>query len=180
MYKVKYALVGFGGIAENRIAKEGFACDSKRFRPLRNAKLVGATDVNPARRTAVEALGLGWYPNLDEILADSAVDAVFVATNNASHAKIATAALRGYGTMFQLSGGPGDPIEQRIEIDDGRHVKRIPPAKKRNLYQAVIERHARSVLDGKSLDATDAIHNLALCAAVHKSARSGGKLVTIG
>ena len=355
MSKVKYALVGFGGIAENRIAKEGFACDSKRFRPLRNAELVGATDVNPARRTAVEALGLGWYPNLDEILADSAVDAVFVATNNASHAKIATAALkagkhvivekpiatsiadakalnriaraknlsltvdhmmvnnawtiaakaamekgrvgkvndscfhmefafgydpreasswrcskveemggpvgdvashcfyvaefmfgrkikrvaavyypkvmkiksedgayikffledgtqgsvnaafselrggpaatltnlgyeiygdkaamRGYGTMFQLSGGPGDPIEQRIEIDDGRHVKRIPPAKKRNLYQAVIERHARSVLDGKSLDATDAIHNLALCAAVHKSARSGGKLVTIG
>ena len=60
MYKVKYALVGFGGIAENRIAKEGFACDSKRFRPLRNAKLVGATDVNPARRAAVEALGLGW------------------------------------------------------------------------------------------------------------------------
>ena len=28
MAKVKYVLVGFGGIAENRVAKEGYACDT--------------------------------------------------------------------------------------------------------------------------------------------------------
>ena len=40
--KVKYVLVGFGGIAENRVAKEGYACDVKRFKALKNAQLVGA------------------------------------------------------------------------------------------------------------------------------------------
>ena len=30
MKNIKYAIVGFGGIAENRIAKEGFALDSAR------------------------------------------------------------------------------------------------------------------------------------------------------
>ena len=61
MSKVKYALIGFGGIAENRVAKEGFACDAGRFRPLRFAKLVGATDLNPMRESAAKALGLAWY-----------------------------------------------------------------------------------------------------------------------
>ena len=58
--KVKYVLVGFGGIAENRVAKEGYACDRKRFKPLKSAVLVGATDLNPARQAAAEALGLKW------------------------------------------------------------------------------------------------------------------------
>ena len=39
MSKVKYGLIGFGGIAENRVAKEGFACDKARFAPLRKAEL---------------------------------------------------------------------------------------------------------------------------------------------
>ena len=55
MSKIKYALIGFGGIAENRIAKEGFACDRARFQPLPNAELTGATDVNPARRAVAES-----------------------------------------------------------------------------------------------------------------------------
>ena len=50
--KVRYGLVGFGGLAENRVAKEGFACDSSRFAPLKKAQLVGATDLNPARQKA--------------------------------------------------------------------------------------------------------------------------------
>ena len=58
MAKVKYVLIGFGGIAENRVAKEGYACDKKRFKPLKTAQLVGATDMNPARQAAAEALGL--------------------------------------------------------------------------------------------------------------------------
>ena len=59
MNKIKYALIGFGGIAENRIAKEGFARDKARFadQPA-EYELLGACDVNPARREAAEALGL--------------------------------------------------------------------------------------------------------------------------
>ena len=39
MAKIKYALVGFGGIAENRVAKEGYACDRNRFKALKSAEL---------------------------------------------------------------------------------------------------------------------------------------------
>lgn len=49
---IRYAMIGFGGIAEHRLAREGFALDRTRFAPLAEAELVGATDVNPARRAA--------------------------------------------------------------------------------------------------------------------------------
>ena len=94
MEKVKYGLIGFGGIAENRIAKEGFACDTARFEALENAVLVGATDVNPARKAAAEALNLKWYNTSEEMIADPELDAIYVATNNATHAKLAIAALK--------------------------------------------------------------------------------------
>ena len=352
--KVKYVLVGFGGIAENRVAKEGYACDRKRFKPLAHAQLVGATDLNPARQAAAEALGLKWYPSLDAVLADKAVDGVYIATNNASHAKLACealkagkhvivekpiatsvadakamsriakakklslavdhmmvnnawnvagraalkagrlgkvndscfhmefaygydpaeaatwrcskveemggpigdvashcfyvaefmfgkkikkvaavyypkvmkikaedgayvkfffedgtqgsvnaafsemrgglagtltnlgyeiygdkAAMRGYGTMFQLSGYADEPIVQRLELDDGKKVSAVKPAKIQNIYQTLIEGHAKSVLAKKPLTGEDAIHNLALCAACHESARNGGKVVNV-
>ena len=352
--KVKYVLVGFGGIAENRVAKEGYACDKKRFKPLKSAVLVGATDLNPARQAAAEALGLKWYPSLADVLADKSVDGVYIATNNASHAKLAIAALkagkhvivekpiatsiadakamsriakakklsltvdhmmvhnawnvagkaamaagklgkvndscfhmefaygydpaeaatwrcakvdemggpigdvashcfyvaefmfgkkikkvaavyypkvmkikaedgayikfffedgtqgsvnaafsemrgglagtltnlgyevygdkaamRGYGTMFQLSGHSGEPIAIRLEIDDGKKVSVVKPAKIQNIYQTLIEGHAKSVLAKKPLTADDAIHNLALCAACHASAKKGGKVVAV-
>ena len=352
--KVRYVLVGFGGIAENRVAKEGYACDRNRFRPLRSAVLVGATDLNPARQVAAESLGLKWYPTLDCVLADPAVDGVYIATNNASHAKLAIAALkagkhvivekpiatsiadakamnrvakarglsltvdhmmvnnawnaagkaamasgrlgkindscfhmefaygydpaeaatwrcskveemggpigdvashcfyvvefmfgkkirkvaavyypkvmkikaedgayikfffedgtqgsvnaafselrgglagtltnlgyevygdkaamRGYGTMFQLSGHAGEPIAQRLEIDDGSRVVPVRPSRIRNIYQTLIEGHAESVLAKRPLTADDAIHNLALCAACHASAKKGGKVVSV-
>ena len=93
MAKVKYAIIGFGGIAENRIAKEGFACDKARFAPLKSAELVGAYDIFAGRKDAAAALGLKWYDSIDAILADKEIDAVFVATNNASHAEIALKAM---------------------------------------------------------------------------------------
>ena len=354
MAKVRYVVIGFGGIAENRVAKEGYACDRGRFRPLKTARLAGAMDMNPARRDAAEALGLKWYASLEEVLADKSVDGVYIASNNASHAAIAIAALkagkhvivekpiatsiadakrmealakkkglslsvdhmmvhnawnvaaarvtqggklgkvndscfhmefaygydpaeaatwrcsnvvemggpigdvashcfyvaefvfgkrirkvaaayypkvmkikaedgayikfffedgtqgsvnaafsekrgglagtltnlgyeiygdkaalRGYGTMFQLSGYADEPVRIRLEIDDGRKVSEVRPARIQNIYQAVIEEHARSVASKKRLSAADAIHNLALCAAAHKSARSGGRIVSV-
>ena len=354
MKKIRYALVGFGGIAENRVAKEGYALDVKRFKPLKSAVLTGAFDVNSARKEAAEALGLKWYDTLDAVLSDKEVDGVYIATNNASHAAIAVkalnagkhvivekpvatsvadakemnrvakrrklsltvdhmmvnnawniaakaamasgrlgkvndscfhmefaygydpaeaatwrcsnvaemggpigdvashcfyvaefmfgkkikkvaavyypktmkikaedgayikfffedgtqgsvncafselrgglagtltnlgyevygdkAAMRGYGTMFQLSGYADEPIKMRLEIDDGKNVSAVKPKSIQNIYSALIEGHAKSVIAGKPLDADDAIHNLALCAAAHQSAANGGKIVTV-
>ena len=354
MAKVKYAIIGFGGIAENRVAKEGYACDKKRFKPLKKAVLVGATDMNPARQAAAEALGLKWYKDAAAVFADPAIDAVYIATNNASHAKLAIAAmkagkhvicekpmatsvadakamdklarakklsltvdhmmvnnawnvaaakavqggklgnvndscfhmefaygydpaeaatwrcskvaemggpigdvashcfyvaeyvfgkkiakvaavyypkvmkikaedgayikfffedgtqgsvnaafsemrgglagtltnlgyevygdkaaLRGYGTLFQLSGYADEPIRQRLELDDGKKTTAVKPAKIQNIYQTLIEGHAASILAKKPLTGAGAIHNLALCAAAHQSAKSGGKIVTV-
>ena len=354
MAKVRYAIIGFGGIAENRVAKEGYACDKKRFKPLKKAVLTGATDVNPARQAAAEALGLTWDPNAEAVFADPAIDAVYIATNNASHAKLAIAALkagkhvisekpmatsvadakamdklarakklsltvdhmmvnnawnvaaakavqggklgkvndgcfhmefaygydpaeaatwrcskvaemggpigdvashcfyvaeyvfgkkiakvaavyypkvmkikaedgayikfffadgtqgsvnaafselrgglagtltnlgfevygdkaalRAYGTMFQISGYADEPIRQRLELDDGKKVVAVKPAKIQNIYQTLIEGHAASIQAKKPLTGADAIHNLALCAAAHESAKKGGKIVAV-
>jgi predicted dehydrogenase len=354
MKKVSYVLIGFGGIAENRVAKEGYALDVKRFKPLKSAVLTGAFDVNSGRKAAAEALGLKWYGSLDEVLADNTVDGVYIATNNATHAEIAIkalnagkhvivekpiattladakamnrvakrkklsltvdhmmvnnawniaakaavakgslgkvndscfhmefaygydpaeaatwrcsnvaemggpigdvashcfyvaefifgkriksvaavyypklmkikaedgayikfffedgtqgsvncafseprgglagtltnlgyeiygdkAAMRGYGTMFQLSGYADEPVRMRLELDDGRKTSEIKPGRIQNIYSALIEDHARSAAAGKPLNADDAIHNLALCAAAHQSAAKGGKLVTV-
>ncbi len=353
MEKVKYALIGFGGIAENRIAKEGFACDKGRFADLENAELVGAFDVNPARKSAVENLNLKWYDSIEEILSDSAIDAVFVATNNLTHTELAIkamsakkhvivekpiaisiedaqkmivcakennvsltvdhmmvynawtraakamiakkelgevndccfhmefafgyaeaeakswrcnnikemggpigdvashcfyvaeyifddvitelaavylpklmdikaedgayikfkmssgltgsvkvafselrgglggtisnlgyeiygdkATLRNYGAMFQLSGHDDEPVKIRMEKDVCGEVEVIKVAEIKNIYQQLIENHAKSVKSGNYLNGEDALHNLVLCEASHESAQNGGKKVT--
>ena len=354
MKKVKYAIIGFGGIAENRIAKEGFGCDKTRFNGLPNAELIGVTDVNPARKAAAEALNLKWYNSADEVIADPEIDAVFVATNNATHAELVLKALdagkhaisekplattvadglamirsaakkklslsvdhmmvynsynqlarkyvaggklgtvndscfhmeflfgstpeeaatwrcskieemggpigdvashcvymaeyifnskitqvqavylpktlsikaedgayikfqlangqtgsfkvsfaeargglvgtlsnlgfeiygdaavmRGFGTMFQLSGTADEPYAQRLELESVKGIKNLRPRKFPNIYQQVIERHAQSVLDGKPLNAEDGVRNLRACLAMHKSARAKGKAVKV-
>ena len=354
MEPVKYALIGFGGIAENRIAKEGFACDKARFKPLAHAELVGAFDVNPARQAAAEALGLKWYNSVEAILADPAVEAVYIATNNATHAPLAIRALnagkhvicekpmattlddakamiklaarrklslsidhmmvnnafnrmakkaiaagrigkvndahihmeciygatpaeaaswrcskveemggpigdmashcfyiaeflfgsriasvqaaylpktlpikaeegayikytlengitgsvqvsfgeprggligtfgnlgyeiygdagvlRGFGTMFQISGHPDEPYQIRLELETAKGVKSLRPRKFPNIYQTLIEGHAESVINNTPLNGENGLRNLRLCAASHKSAQAGGKTYKI-
>ena len=355
MNKVKYALIGFGGIAENRIAKEGFARDTARFpKGLEKAELVGAFDVNPAREAAAKALGLKWYKSVDEILADKSIDAVYIATNNASHASIALRALeagkhvivekpiatsaddaramvklaakkklsltvdhmmvnnafnrmakktvasgkagkindccfhmeflfganpqeaatwrcskvsemggpigdvashcfylaefvlgskiasvaavylpktmeikaedgayvrfvmengltgsakvafceprgglvgtfsnlgyeiygdagvlRGYGTMFQISGHADEPYQIRLELETDKGVKSLKPRKFPNIYQSLIENHAASIQNGTPLNAEDGLRNLKQCLAAHRSAKSGGKMYKV-
>jgi len=89
MSVLNYAIVGFGGIAENRIAKEGFALDTERFEPLGDIQLVGASDISVERRKIVESFGLNWYNSVDDICEDKVISGVFIATNNLSHYPIA-------------------------------------------------------------------------------------------
>ncbi|MFA6816912.1 MAG: Gfo/Idh/MocA family oxidoreductase [Lentisphaeria bacterium] len=355
MEKIKYGMVGFGGIAENRVAKEGFACDKSRFQPLDHAELVAVCDMNPARQPAAEALGLKWYSSLDEMLKDEEIKAVYIATNNLSHIPLALqilakgkhvisekpiatssvdaqkaidlskkmnlsytvdhmmvynawnqeaaklvqggrlgvvndscfhmefaygydpaeaatwrcsrveemggpigdvashcfylaefvfgkkivklaavyypkimdikaedgayikfffedgmqgsvkcafsekrgglggtlsnlgfevygdkAALRSYGTVFQLSGHSDEPIKMRLDLDAFQgDVEKISPKTYKNIYQSLIDNHAHSILTNKYLHGEDGKHNLVLCEAAHASASQQGKIIDI-
>lgn len=93
MKKIRYGMIGFGGIGENRIAKEGFALDRGRFGKHPVADLVVAWDPNPAREEAAKALGVGWSTTGEAILDDPTIDAVVIASNNRTHAQWGKAAL---------------------------------------------------------------------------------------
>jgi predicted dehydrogenase len=352
--RIRYACIGFGGIAENRIAREGFALDRNRFDPLAEAELVGAFDLAPARRGVAETLGLKWYGSVDEILADRSIDAVFIATNNRSHAQIGLAALeagkhcliekpmattiedaetmrslassrslvlmadhmmtrnefnhkarelirfrrigtindihlhmqflygatpeeaatwrcsepeelggpigdvgshclymaefladsrivsiqcsyapkkldivvedgafirftmkngivgsaaasfaeprgglagtlrnlgyeiygtagicRGFATLFQLSGHPDEPVGIELEIDDGKNREPVSVAERPNIYRETILDHVRAIRNGATDTANEAVHNLELVLAAHRSAKENGVRITI-
>jgi len=352
MRKVRYAIIGFGGIAENRIAKEGFGLDRSRFAGHPQAELVGATDRSAARRDAASRLGLQWYESTDAVLSDARIEAVFIATNNLSHAPLAEKAIqagkhcliekpitttlddavglqrsarergvslavdhmmvenaynrrarelvgrgavgqindislhmefcygsvpgeaaswrcadpkerggpigdvgshclymaeflldsevaslacvyaprtldiavengalvqfrlrsgiqgtarvafnqprgglggtlsnlgyeiygtrgviRGYGTLFQLSGHAGEPVEVRLELDDFSRTEKIRIDPVQNIYQAVIAKHAQSIINGAPLDAGDALHNLQLVLGCYDSADHHGRTI---
>ncbi|MBE0535026.1 MAG: Gfo/Idh/MocA family oxidoreductase [Phycisphaerae bacterium] len=353
MRKIRYAITGFGGIAENRIAREGFGLDRTRFAGHPQAELIGITDKDPAREAAAGRLGLRWYDSLEQVLGDPQVDAVFVATDNRSHALLAGNALeagkhcliekpiattvedarrlqqlarrrrlslmvdhmmtenaynqkakalindgaigpvndivlhmeccygsapqeaaswrcadagqiggpigdvgshclymaefllgseikslsciytpatldiavengaivqfrmengiqgtvrvafnqprgglvgtltnlgyevygtdgvvRGYATLFQLSGHPGEPVQVRIEVERAGGTKPITLDRTPNVYQAVIARHAHSIIEARPLDAADALHNLELVSACYESASLHGQTIT--
>ena len=355
MSKIKYVLIGFGGITENRIAKEGFGLDAERVGCPKYAELVGATDINPARKEAVLKLGLKWYENTDTVFADPEIQAVFIATNNRTHAPLTTAVLqagrhaivdkplavtsgearklvelakvkklslsvdhmmtknvlnrkardmvragtlgtvndacfhmefaygydpaeaatwrcadpgelggpigdvashcfymaeyifdspirsvagtyypkmmsmpvedgafilavlengltcsirvsfrdlrgglggtltnlgyeifgsdavlRSYGTLFQLSGHAGEPIQQRLEFDMFSKQENFFIDKPENIYQGVIDEHAESILAGKPISGEEGLRNVLLCEATHRSAAQGGSVVSIG
>ncbi len=354
MRKLNYAIIGFGGIAANRIAREGFAADTKRFGPLRSARLVGVTDVESSRKPVAEKLGLKWFHSVEDICGDVAIDGVFIATNNLSHYPLArkvmeagkhvilekpltttlehaedlvqladakslslavdhmmvhnaynimaariirrgslgkvqsivlhmefpygftedeastwrcsdpdevggpvgdvashclymaefllrekivsvqavytpavlpikvengafvkfrtekgipgsirvsfsekrgtmastllnlgyevygsTKTLRAYGTLFQLSGHPDEPIKLRLELDDGRTVTKVRVGKVQNIYRTVVDNHARSIARGDRISGEDALHNLHLVLGVHRSARTNGETVLL-
>jgi predicted dehydrogenase len=83
---------------------------------------------------------------------------------------------RGYGTLFQLSGHPGEPIDVRLEIDDFSSTRKIKVDPTPNVYQAVIARHAESIVNNTPLDAADALHNLELVLGCYVSADQQGRI----
>jgi predicted dehydrogenase len=89
------------------------------------------------------------------------------------------AVLRGYGTMFQLSGYADEPVKVRLELDEFKKIRGITPGKIKNIYQGVIIEHAKSIKSGKLMDGVDAMHNLELVEAAHKSAKTNGKKLKV-
>ena len=141
MSKIKYALIGFGGIAENRIAKEGFGLDAERVGRPKLAELVGATDVNPARKDVVRKLGLKWYENADAVLADPEVQAVFVATNNRTHAPLATAT---------LEAGKHVIVDKPLAVNGNEAKKLVELAEAKKLSMSVDHMMTKNVLNRKA------------------------------
>jgi 1,5-anhydro-D-fructose reductase (1,5-anhydro-D-mannitol-forming) len=128
MKKVQYGIIGFGGIAESRIAKEGFCADETRFPAHPDARLTGATDVNPVRRQAVQSLGLQWYESAESLLDQADIEAVFISTDNRSHAAVAKAAMeRGKHCLVEK------PVA--TSIDDLRELQQM--ARTKNLILGV-------------------------------------------
>ncbi len=115
MVPVRYAIVGFGGIAENRIAKEGFGLDKRRFNGNKCAELVAACDNNGERKEAAESLGLSWYSDFDTMLSEASVDAVIIATNNRSHAPLAKKVLSAGKHVF-LEKPAGTSLDEVSEL----------------------------------------------------------------
>jgi predicted dehydrogenase len=91
--KIRYAIIGFGEITKDYLAPEGFALDRSRFSPHTTCELVGITSIPATCQSQVEAMGVRWYPTQEAVLSDPEIDAVFIATPNATHAEIAKAAL---------------------------------------------------------------------------------------
>jgi predicted dehydrogenase len=88
--------------------------------------------------------------------------------------------LRAYGTLFQLSGHPREPIPLRLELDDFHSTaKRVRISKVQNIYQTVIKDHAHSVVNGPRSSGNDALHNLELVLKAHESAKGNGIIIQI-
>jgi predicted dehydrogenase len=87
--------------------------------------------------------------------------------------------LRSFGTLFQLSGLPGEPVRLRLEKEDGGRVETMRLDSPVNIYQSLIADHARSVLSGQRLTGEDGLHNLRCILAAYASARAGGRDVRI-
>jgi predicted dehydrogenase len=87
--------------------------------------------------------------------------------------------IRGYGTMFQLSGHEGEPVPLRLEIDRFGAREKVTIPSPPNIYQLSIQRHARSIREGTPLRCEDGLHNLEMVLACHASAAGGGRMQDI-
>lgn len=79
MRKLGWGVIGAGGIADRRTIPEGIM-------PAENARLVAVSDADPVRGAAVgQKYGAKVYPDLDQLLADPEVEALYIATPNFLH-----------------------------------------------------------------------------------------------
>src|SRR5690554_6071583 len=76
---IRWGVIGCGGIADRRTILEGIV-------PAASAELVAVQDVAEGRmREVAEKYGVTGYLTVEELLADDAVDAVYIATPTHVH-----------------------------------------------------------------------------------------------
>ena len=82
----KLGIIGYGGMAGNHRKQ----LEQKNVR----VQLKGVFDINPERLEVAKEQGYYAYSSMDELLSDSEIDIVLVATTNETHKDIAIRALR--------------------------------------------------------------------------------------
>lgn len=82
----KLVIVGFGGMG-------GWHYENITAR-IKNIEVVGVYDIRPEVEERARELGLRWYNSLEEVLQDSHIDMVTIATPNNVHKDIAIQCLR--------------------------------------------------------------------------------------
>lgn len=82
----KLGIIGYGGMAGNHRKQ----LEKKNVR----VQLKGVFDINPERLEVAEEQGYYAYSSMDELLSDSEIDIILVATTNETHKDIAIKALR--------------------------------------------------------------------------------------
>jgi predicted dehydrogenase len=88
MPKLGWGVIGAGGIADRRTIPEGIL-------PAKNAKLVAVMSPTPLKVQAIGAkYGVPAYDSTDALLADTAVEAVYIASPNYLHKEHCIAAAR--------------------------------------------------------------------------------------
>ncbi len=150
MRQIRYGMVGFGGIAEHRLAKEGFCLDRHRFAPAGEAILVAATDANPTRRPAAEALGLEWFPSATELVRESGIDAVVVASNNRTHAALALQAIQAGKHVF-IEKPIGVSVEEVESLLDAAAVRHLSVGVDHMMTKNAYNQLARDLLADKAI-----------------------------
>ncbi len=128
MTSLRYGIIGFGGIALNRIAKEGFGLDRSRFSATHGVELVAATSPSGRFRPQAEELGLEWCASVEALLAYPGLDAVFVTSPNSLHFMHARDA---------LAAGKHCIIEKPITTDIAAAEELDQIARKKNLSVTV-------------------------------------------
>lgn len=124
MDTIRYAVIGMGSVAENRIVKEGFARDRKRFKSLRSAELVGVTDIRGECRRSADSLGVPWFDSPEDIFGNQGIDAVIIATDNPSHYPLARQAIEA-GKHCMIEKPMTTRYDDALELQNLARSKRI-------------------------------------------------------
>jgi scyllo-inositol 2-dehydrogenase (NADP+) len=109
MAKLNVGIVGFGRIGNEH---------AQWLRACKGASPAAIADPTPARQKKASASGLKVYDTIDDLLTDSTIDAVLIATPTAMHAEQALAA---------LAAGKHVMVEKPIALDLGQ-TRRIMDA----------------------------------------------------
>ncbi len=79
------AVIGYGGMGNFH---------AKKMQSVDGIEIIGVYDIDPARHEIAKERGINYYNSREELLADSRIDLVVVATPNDVHKEIVIDSLR--------------------------------------------------------------------------------------